>query len=157
MTDKEKNRERALIVRRRWRAKNKEKIVEYAKNHRPKYRERPGVREREREREYFRKYGITLEQKKQRLKDQGNKCGNPGCDTVALDGGRGQGRGWNTDHDHRNLKLRGELCPNCNKALGMVYDKVERLEGLIQYLHYWREQHTSTSQHDGIIGKCKNR
>lgn len=39
------------------------------------------------------------------------------------------------DHDHRTGRVRGMLCFLCNQALGNVRDDVNRLQGLIDYLH----------------------
>jgi Recombination endonuclease VII len=38
------------------------------------------------------------------------------------------------DHDHTTGEFRGALCNNCNLALGLLDDSVERLEQLIAYL-----------------------
>ena len=39
------------------------------------------------------------------------------------------------DHDHKTGRVRGMLCYLCNQALGNVRDEVQRLKGLIDYLH----------------------
>ncbi len=77
----------------------------------------------------WKKHGITLEQKEQRIKDQGGHCANPRC-------GRTEhgNRGWNTDHDHVTGRLRGELCHGCNCALGLLDDDINRIIGLVDYL-----------------------
>ncbi len=38
------------------------------------------------------------------------------------------------DHCHTTGKVRGLLCSNCNKVLGMVGDKIETLKEAIRYL-----------------------
>jgi hypothetical protein len=38
------------------------------------------------------------------------------------------------DHCHTNKKVRGLLCNNCNKALGLFKDSLQSLENAIQYL-----------------------
>ncbi len=38
------------------------------------------------------------------------------------------------DHDHRTKKVRGLLCTNCNTAIGLMKDSVERFESAITYL-----------------------
>lgn len=38
------------------------------------------------------------------------------------------------DHCHRELRLRGVLCHNCNTGIGMLGDDVERLQVAIAYL-----------------------
>lgn len=43
-------------------------------------------------------------------------------------------RKWPVDHDHETGLVRGILCPNCNRALGLVRDDVEVLQQMIEYL-----------------------
>ena len=81
---------------------------------------------------YKKKYGITLEQKEQRIVVQNRRCANPGCQTETP--GK---KGFATDHSHVTGKLRGELCNRCNVALGMVNDSAAVLDGLVRYLKFY--------------------
>lgn len=38
------------------------------------------------------------------------------------------------DHDHNTGRVRGMLCDDCNKALGLLGDNTELLESAIKYL-----------------------
>jgi len=38
------------------------------------------------------------------------------------------------DHDHITGKIRGLLCGDCNRMIGMAKDKIEVLEAAIEYL-----------------------
>ncbi len=40
----------------------------------------------------------------------------------------------NVDHCHVSGRVRGLLCSDCNRALGMVKDKVDTLKNMIEYL-----------------------
>ena len=76
---------------------------------------------------YFKnKYGITLEQHKQRYIDQNGccaLCGKPmSYDRVY------------TDHDHETGKVRGLLCCSCNTGIGLLGDTFESVMQAAEYL-----------------------
>ncbi len=74
-------------------------------------------------------YGWTPEDKLQMLKDQHNRCANPGCRTN--DPGK---RGWHTDHIKGTKTIRGLLCGTCNRGLGYFHHDTKKLNGAIEYL-----------------------
>jgi hypothetical protein len=78
-------------------------------------------------RRYLQKYGITIEQKEQFLKNQDNKCAI--CQTT--DPGS---RNWHLDHDHKKNVIRGILCENCNHGLGVFKDNKDFLYNAYVYL-----------------------
>lgn len=44
------------------------------------------------------------------------------------------------DHDHKTKRVRGLLCPGCNRALGVLGDSVKRIKLVLKYLkekHSW--------------------
>lgn len=79
---------------------------------------------------YVRKYGLTTEQVRQMVEDQGDKCAI--CDED-LQGGRMQA----VDHCHTTNKVRAILCHACNKGLGLFRDNTDSLRKAAEYL----EQH----------------
>ncbi len=70
------------------------------------------------------KYGISHEQLEEMLAEQDYKC--PICG-ILLDT-------FCVDHDHASGKVRGLLCNNCNKGLGMFKDNSLYLSKAIIYL-----------------------
>jgi len=79
------------------------------------------------------KYGITLEEYNEILQKQNNACAICGTTENNV---TGKNRGWNfaVDHDHETGEVRGLLCNQCNRGLGMLGDTVESLKKAIQYL-----------------------
>lgn len=69
-------------------------------------------------------YGLTEEAYDEMVKSSGGKCSVCLSDEELV-----------VDHDHSSGRVRGILCDRCNKALGLVYDKADLLEGLIRYLN----------------------
>jgi formylmethanofuran dehydrogenase subunit E len=141
------NRELKARKSREYREKNKEKInawvKEYRKNNKDilskrgkknyqktkedkqKYYE--SKRDVIRNKNIFRNYGITIEQKTQMIIDQNNCC--------AICGEQlSNSRFTHIDHDHKTNKVRGILCANCNSGIGMFKDNVNKLKRAIVYL-----------------------
>lgn len=54
-------------------------------------------------------------------------CGRPPSEV-------GQKKRLSVDHDHETGKFRGFICHNCNVALGLVYDSIDTLAAMIDYL-----------------------
>lgn len=89
------------------------------------------VKQRHRNTQMKTKYGITWKNREAILEEQSGKCANPGCGKTEAGG---QWNEWCVDHDHSTGKVRGLLCPNCNTALGLVGENIDRLLGLVSYL-----------------------
>lgn len=80
----------------------------------------------------MRNYGLTLDQYTRMLEDQNHcckTCGGEGftmknCHTMKLV----------VDHCHQTGVVRGLLCHNCNRALGLFQDNKETLLAAVKYL-----------------------
>lgn len=72
-------------------------------------------------------YGITLEEKERQVEKQGNACAI--CRKPFTEDDKPV-----TDHCHSTDKVRGQLCRNCNSALGLFGDNTTTLENAIAYL-----------------------
>ena len=75
-----------------------------------------------------RKFGIAIEEKILLFAKQGNKCAICGCTENNV------GRDWDIDHCHKTGKIRGILCSNCNRGLGLFQDSSEYLKQACKYL-----------------------
>lgn len=75
------------------------------------------------------KYGITLEEFDVLLASQGGACAV--CAGV---------EGLCVDHSHTTDEVRGILCRNCNFALGLLHDDMERIYKLAAYLSKTEEE-----------------
>lgn len=79
---------------------------------------------------YLRKqYGITLYEYEDMLKRQGGACAT--CGKREADNA---GRALHVDHAHKTGRIRGLLCGNCNRAVGMLRDDPEIVRRVFWYL-----------------------
>jgi hypothetical protein len=102
---------------RQWRELN----PDYQKGRDPKKR---------REAAWKRKYGISGEDYEAFLKSQNGVCAI--CSTHNV-GGRH--KFFHVDHNHKTRKVRGLLCSNCNRGLGLFKDDPKVLKKAIEYLN----------------------
>ena len=75
----------------------------------------------------LRQYGLTIEQYEDMFRSQNGMCAI--CNGFSL-----AGRRLAVDHNHNTGKVRQLLCSICNTVLGMVKERPERLEAMIEYL-----------------------
>jgi hypothetical protein len=101
------------------REKNRIKAVKFRGNRKDKSRDY----------DLKRNYGISSEIYEQMKKDQDGKCAI--CKT---DDPKGRHGVFAVDHCHTTGKVRGLLCNKCNVGLGSFRDNVESLENAIKYL-----------------------
>lgn len=146
---KERDKEKNAARTRKWRVENIEKVREQGRRNRAKSlgEDLPKTRSKDRNKR-LRKFGITIEDYHELLKNQGGGCAICG---IEHNGQIGNKHKYNTsedldrdklfsvDHDHRTNKVRGLLCTRCNNALGCFDDRIELLERSIEYLKKYRE------------------
>lgn len=79
------------------------------------------------------KYGISLEKYKEMLTEQECKCAICGATENNTIGER---KDWNfaVDHDHKTGKVRGLLCNNCNRGIGLLKDNPELIRKAAEYV-----------------------
>ena len=73
----------------------------------------------------LREYGTSLQEIEALVQAQHGKCA--GCQEQLSK------KQAHVDHDHATGKVRGVLCSQCNRALGLLLDSPGRLRGLLAY------------------------
>lgn len=73
------------------------------------------------------KFGITLQEYTDLFKKQGERCAICKKDNKT-------NKMFPVDHCHKTNEVRGVLCEECNKALGLFYDNLQVLQNAIEYL-----------------------
>jgi len=108
------NPEKEREKKRRWRIDNPIKVVEQNR------------------RDNLKRYGISITEWENLFELQGGLCAICNkSESVSL---KGQSKRLAVDHCHLTGKIRGLLCDNCNKALGLLEDKFELLDRASKYL-----------------------
>lgn len=80
-----------------------------------------------------RRYGITLEQKRKMVEEQDGKC-------AICEKELNKGRDINVDHCHNKNKIRGILCNNCNRGIGLFKDNPEIIRAAINYIEKHKDE-----------------
>ena len=91
---------------------------------------------------YLQKYGITIEDKAEMAKAQGDRCAickEPLADAVTIC----------VDHCHESDQIRGILCHHCNIGLGHFRDSPKLLQRAAHYLDYHAKKIAATSLSTG--------
>lgn len=91
----------------------------------PEYREKGKLRNRRWQRENF--YGLSVAGEVLLKAKQNNRC--PICAVIFKNEGD-----YHVDHCHSTKKVRGLLCPSCNKGLGLFKDDPESLRRAALYV-----------------------
>lgn len=89
--------------------------------------------EREADKFYLKRYGITKQQYLQMCEAQGNVCAI--CGELEQRTIRGKVPALSVDHCHTTGKIRGALCGKCNTGLASFKDDITLLEKAISYLN----------------------
>lgn len=119
-----KDKERRRLYMKKYNATRPPQSSEYYKA----YKLRTGVKERYRDLELKRKYKISLKDYNDIFHRQSGNCAichtNQSMFTMQL----------SVDHCHKTGKVRGLLCNNCNRCIGLLKDDTEVLKRAINYL-----------------------
>ena len=81
---------------------------------------------------YHSAYGLTIDEIEELIEQQNHLCAI--CNEEGFKMHQGVWTKLCIDHDHITGKVRGALCHNCNRALGLFKDDKQRLLSAISYL-----------------------
>lgn len=82
-----------------------------------------------------RNYGITIDDYEKILENQGNKCAICGAGERTVEHKANNGMtSFAVDHCHDTNKIRGILCIDCNRGLGLFKDSPEIMKSAYEYL-----------------------
>ena len=84
-----------------------------------------------RNRHIVNKYGITIDEYESILNEQGGVC------AICKQKNPTKIREMALDHNHDTGQVRGILCENCNRGLGLFKENQEYLNSAIEYLGRW--------------------
>lgn len=133
--------EKYRIYNKKWRDKNKEKISQIQKNYYMKNTEKVRTNNKRwkvnnpvkmRANHLKREYNISLEDYDKLLQKQESRCAICKIHKDELKNGK---INLDVDHCHETGKVRGLLCPNCNKALGLFRDNPDIIKSTLEYLN----------------------
>lgn len=121
-----------------------DQIAEYAKGWREKNAAKINARRREMYAEAARdrigvwtrnsvRYGLTRDDYLRMLDERNRLCDICHKPETSL-GNNGRIKNLSIDHDHDTGEVRGLLCNNCNRSLGLLGDSIELLQSAIDYL-----------------------
>lgn len=89
---------------------------------------------RERKRDLYRRFGLSVEQYDVMWKAQKGKCAICGQSETAIEPKTGSVKRLAIDHCHTTNKIRDLLCWRCNSALGRVGESIDLLKKMISYI-----------------------
>ena len=121
-------RKKANARNKKWKDKNREKVLEYKKKHYLENKDKYITIERDRQ--YKKRYGISLEDYDRMYASQDGKC------AICFSEVAGKhGQFFAVDHCHQSLKVRGLLCIKCNSRLGWFE---RHMDSVLHYLYLSR-------------------
>lgn len=92
-------------------------------------------------------FGMSKAQFDTKWREQGRVCAICGIKRKRNE------RAFAVDHDHRTDAIRGLLCHNCNRALGLAGDDIELLKAAAAYLRKTDPSATSSRSSRLLEGK----
>lgn len=79
-------------------------------------------------------FGMTLERYQEMLAEQGGVCAICRCGDGNVDKRSGKNRDLSVDHCHETDVIRGLLCGDCNRSLGLLKENLLTMKRMMMYL-----------------------
>lgn len=93
-------------------------------------------------------YGISLEQYKAMVEEHDGKCGI--CGEEGFELVKGQRLKLVIDHCHATGRVRGLLCHNCNRGIGLLQDSIDNIRAAIRYLERCNDYRNHGESRKGV-------
>ena len=130
------NQDRIIRNRKRWQSENKDRIrrkgIEYRKLNKERLSEINKIYYQNNQRKALgwnlAKYGLSVEKFEEMSRRQGDVC------SICFKKCANKKR-LSVDHNHDTGVIRGLLCNNCNRALGLIGDDINFFKNAIKYLN----------------------
>jgi hypothetical protein len=90
------------------------------------------------------RYKITPDQLIELLRAYNNQC------AVCFQSEKYETRRLCIDHNHMTNQIRGILCNNCNRALGLLGDSIPNIKNLLSYMEKHSEKDNEQTNHRGL-------
>jgi len=116
----------------KWRTKHQHRKMVSEINRRYRLKNPERYKRIKRVEKILRIYGVTEEMFGHMLLDQNGVCAV--CRQPQHERQYGKLAALHIDHNHETKKVRGLLCGNCNRALGMLQEDPLRIEALARYI-----------------------
>ena len=97
-------------------------------------RAKPDYKDKERNKHYKRKFGITLEQYTEMFKAQSGLCAMCNQPETVNTKGKDIPMWLAVDHDHKTGKVRGLLCFRCNTMLEHFDRDIDKINAVLAYI-----------------------
>jgi len=98
----------------------------------------PSVQRHNKDKKLRSLYGISIDDYDKMLTEQGGVCLNCGGSEIAVRGGKTLALAVDHDYFEGKLRVRGLLCGNCNRLVGICQEDISILEKTIVYLKKYK-------------------
>ena len=144
-----KNRDKLNLYQREYRQKNLEKVRGYSKKYYAQNKNKKKEYQSKRfnqikEARLRRNFNLTLNEFNKMLKNQNNKC-------VICNSNFTIVKKPCVDHDHETNQVRELLCQKCNTVVGFVYEDLNIVNNLYNYIKKHKFIKTSKKWHENRI------